>query len=217
MAMRLPPHQLGAPARWFRQLSNCDGSVMSKHAIMAKINSGDWEVNPSQEILEACAEVGQYNSQSQNVDDQYEQKALWLKMFQFPSGYDDIGVFCEGLNRSIFVHQGKTPLCLKHLKRGKDPVTPTGGTWRLWEDPQDVPRAAVVAAQKAEEEAKLDRLRHRLSNTLASRNQPAAPAEPEDELDAKVNSELTPRRTATARQRSKSNRGQRKGKGYTKG
>ena len=190
---------------------------MSKIAIRAKINSGDWSVNPSQEILDTCAEVGQYNSQSLNVNDQFEQKALWLMMFQFPSGYDDIGLFLEGLNRSIFKHQGKTPLCLKHLSRGGDPVSPTGGTWRLWQDPQDVAPAAEVAAKKAEEEAKLDRLRSTLNSALASRNQPAAPAEPEDELDAKVNSELTPRRTATARQRSKSNRGQRKGKGYTKG
>ena len=63
LAMRLPPHQLGAPTRWFRQLSNIDGSTMSKTAIRSKIDSGDWPTQPSKEILDMCCEVAQYNSQ----------------------------------------------------------------------------------------------------------------------------------------------------------
>ena len=38
-----------------------------------------------------------------------------------------------------------------------------------------------------------------------------------ESLDDKVNRALTPSRSATARQRSKSNRGERKGKGHSKG
>ena len=74
LALRLPPHQLGAPTRRFRQLSNLDGSTMSKAAIRSKINSGDWPTQPSNEILDMCCEIAQYNSQSRNNEDMIDQK-----------------------------------------------------------------------------------------------------------------------------------------------
>ena len=90
LALRLPPHQLGAPLRWFRQLSNIDGKTMSKAAIRSKINSGDWPTQPSSDILDWCCEIAQYNSQSRNIDDMIDQKNLWIRMFKEPNGYDNI-------------------------------------------------------------------------------------------------------------------------------
>ena len=94
LAFRLPPHQLGAPLRWFRQLSNLDGKTMSKAAIRGKINSGDWPTQPSSDILDRCCEIAQYNSQSRNVEDMIDQKNLWIWMFKEPTGFDNISFFC---------------------------------------------------------------------------------------------------------------------------
>ena len=41
MGFRLPPSQIGGPARWFRQLCNIDGHRYDKAAVKAKINSGE--------------------------------------------------------------------------------------------------------------------------------------------------------------------------------
>ena len=81
LAFRLPPHQLGAPVRWFRQLSNIDGKTLSKAAIRTNINSGEWPTPLSNDILDRCCEIAQYNSQSRNYEDIIEQKNLWIKMF----------------------------------------------------------------------------------------------------------------------------------------
>ena len=124
-------------------------------------------------------------------------------MFKEPTGYDPLSFYVEGLSHSSLMHYGKTPLCLVHLRKGGDSVRADVGEWRLWEDPQDVPRAAEVAAKNEQETKYLSRVQSDINSALASRNEPEDSAE---DLDAKVNRELTPGRTSTARQRSKSNR-----------
>ena len=192
---------------------------MSKAAIRSKINSGDWPTQPSNEIFDMCCEVAQYNSQSRNVEDMVDQKNLWIKMFKGPMCYDRLSFFVQALAHSSLMHHGRTPLCLQHLRQGSGEVSAESGQWRLWDPPQDVPRAAEVMAKKDEEskyESKyLSRVSADINRALATRYEP--PEESAEDLDAKVNRELTPARTSTARQRSKSNRSQRKGKGWTKG
>ena len=115
LAFRLPPHQLGAPVRWFRQLCNIDGKNLSKAAIRTKINSGEWPTPLSNDILDRCCEIAQYNSQSRNHEDIIEQKNLWIKMFKEPVGYDDKRFCLEGLNHSSLQHQGRT-LCMQSFR-----------------------------------------------------------------------------------------------------
>merc|ERR1711867_228584 len=200
LAMRLPPHQLGAPTRWFRQLSNIDGSLTSKATIRSKINSGEWASQPTKEILDKCCEIGQYNSQSRNIDDMIEQKRLWLMMFKATKGYDRLSFYAEGLIHGSVLHQGKLPLCLQHLRVGVQPLSPETGEWRLWEDPLDVPPAAEVAAKKAEASKYLSRVTESVNSALPSRHAPAqSSADPAEQLEANINRELTPTRTSSAR------------------
>ena len=74
LAFRLPPHQVGAPIRWFRQLFNIDGTRYSKASVRQMIDSGDWPTPLTDSIRNECAKVAEYNAQSLNEEDQIEQK-----------------------------------------------------------------------------------------------------------------------------------------------
>ena len=50
LVFRLPPHQVGAPIRWFRQVYNIDGTKYTKAAIRLKIDSGDWPTPVTESI-----------------------------------------------------------------------------------------------------------------------------------------------------------------------
>ena len=54
LAFRLPPHQSGAPLRWFRQLYNLDGKRITKDSIKSKINSGTWSTPLPEELIGGC-------------------------------------------------------------------------------------------------------------------------------------------------------------------
>ena len=78
LAFRLPPHQLGGPIRWMRQLFCIDGARTNKIAIRQKIDSGEWPTPLSDKLRRDCAEVAQYNIASRNEQDMLEQKRLYI-------------------------------------------------------------------------------------------------------------------------------------------
>ena len=80
MGFRLPPCQIGGPARWFRQLCNVDGQKYNKAAVKAKINSGEWSTHLSEQLLENIYEIVRYDSQSRNSEDMIEQKRLGMTL-----------------------------------------------------------------------------------------------------------------------------------------
>ena len=165
-----------------------------------------------------CCEIGQYDSQSRNIDDMIEQKRLWLMMFKATKGYDRLSFYSEGLVHGSILHHGKLPLCLQHLRTGSQPISPDVGEWRLWEDPLFVPPAKEVAAKKAEASKYLSRVTEGINSTLPSQYALAQdPADPVERLEARLDRELTPTRYSSARQRSRSNTRHGKGKGNPKG
>ena len=85
MGFRLPPCQIGGPARWFRQLCNIDGKSYNKAAVKARINSGERSTHLSEELLEKIYEVVKYDSQSRNSEDMIEQKRFWIQLFKEPN------------------------------------------------------------------------------------------------------------------------------------
>ena len=142
LAFRLPPHQSGAPLRWFRQLYNLDGRYITKDSIKTKINSGDWSTALPEELLEERYEIARYNTHSRNVHDMIDQKNLWIKMHKATIGYDPTGFRVSGLSHSSLQHHGNmTAKCLQYLQQASAPVHADAGIWRLWEDPQDVPQS----------------------------------------------------------------------------
>merc|ERR1711989_114923 len=201
----------------FRQLSNIDGSLTSKAAIKSKINSGDWSSQPTKEIIDMCCEIGQYDSQSRNIDDMIEQKKLWLMMFMATKGYDRLSFYSEGLVHGSVLHHGKLPLCLQHLRTGSKPIHPDVGEWRLWEDPTFTPPAKEVAAKKAEAAKYLSKMTERIDSALPSQYAPVSSPTAE-RLEDRIDRELTPKRRATStRRRSRSTSRPGKGKGHPKG
>ena len=87
---------MGAPVRWFRQLCNIDGKTLSKAAIRTKINSGEWPTPLSNEILDWCCEIAQYNSQSRNHEDIIEQKNCGLRCLRNQRATTIRGVILKG-------------------------------------------------------------------------------------------------------------------------
>merc|ERR1711989_119820 len=200
----------------FRQLSNIDGSLTSKAAIKSKINSGDWSSQPTKEIIDMCCEIGQYDSQSRNIDDMIEQKKLWLMMFMATKGYDPLSFYSEGLVHGSVLHHGKLPLCLQHLRTGSKPIHPDVGEWRLWENPEFVPPAKEVAAKKAEAAKYLSKMTERIDSALPSQYAPVSSPTAE-RLEDRIDRELTPKRATSTRRRSRSTSRPGKGKGHPKG
>ena len=108
------------------------------------INSGDWPTPIPDRLLDQCAEVAQYNIASQNEDDMIEQKNLYIKMMEEPTEYTSTE-FAVTLNHSSLTHGGLLPLCLRYLREAcLKKVTAETGIWRLWPQPKDVERAAIL-------------------------------------------------------------------------
>ena len=97
---------------------------------------------------------------------------------------------------------------MQYLRKAGAEVSAESGIWRLWEAPQDVPRASTVRMVEMqldpEDVSTLKRIKGNLDDVLENRKE-----------GDKLNRSLTPPRSA--RQRSKSNKGERRGKGSAKG
>ena len=122
MAFCLPPHQLGGPIRWSRQLWCIDGRYYNKPAIRAKLDSGEWPTPLTDHMLDHCAKVAQYNIASLNADDIIDQKNLWIKMLEEPTAFNP-QEFGLGLNHNSLTHKGATPLCMKYLRDFNKKIT----------------------------------------------------------------------------------------------
>ena len=171
LAFRLPPHQVGAPIRWFRQLFNIDGTRYSKSPIRQMIDSGDWPTPLTDSMRNECANVAEYNAQSLNEEDQIEQKELYIRMFKEPTEYDKYGIGL-GLVQPTFTIDGTLPLCLRYLQDAQSKeVKATEGIWRLWDPPKDVDRASVLCAssQRKSQMDEITRIHHNVTNSLAER------------------------------------------------
>ena len=167
-------------------------------AIRSKIDSGDWPTPISNEMLDRCCEVAQYNSQSRNALDMIDQKNLWIRMHKQPVGYDEVNFCLKGLNHSSLQHyNGRTALCMQYLRQAGVAVTAETGIWRLWESPLEVPRASEIQELVDPEEIK--RIKGNIDDTLENRKD--GKGNPLDEA-------LSPPRSG--RQRSKSDQ---RGKG----
>ena len=171
LAFRLPPHQIGAPIRWFKQLYNIDGSRHSKSTIRQMFDSGDWPTPLTDYMRDECAKVAEYNAQSQNEEDQFEQKALYIKMFKEPTEYDPVE-FALGLLQPTLAIDGGLPCCLRYLQDAQSKeVNPKEGIWRLWDPPKDVDGAKVVyeLSLKKTPPDEVARLQHNINSSLAER------------------------------------------------
>ena len=114
LAFRLPPHQVGAPVRWFRQLYCIDGTRYTKGAIRGMIDSGDWPTPITETLLDECAENAEFNIASLNVEDMMEQKRLYIKMMEEPTEYKDgASKFALTLTHTSLMHGSQLPLCLQ--------------------------------------------------------------------------------------------------------
>ena len=148
LVFRLPPHQVGAPIRWFRQVYNIDGQKYTKAAIRIKIDSGDWPTPASESIRDHSAKVAEFNPQSLNEQDQVEQKELYIRMFEEPTEYDKTSFGLGLVTSQAIGTEGHIPLCLRYLQEAQSKkINPREGIWRLWENPKDVQRAEVLCAE----------------------------------------------------------------------
>ena len=78
------------------------------------IDSGDWPTPLTDSMRNECAKAAEYNAQSLNEQDQFEQKALYIRMFREPTEYDQVGIGL-GLVQPTFTIDGRLPLCLRYF------------------------------------------------------------------------------------------------------
>ena len=171
LAFCLPPHQLGGPTRWIRQLYCIDGRYFDKAGIRDKLDSGEWPTPLTDQMLDHVARVAQYNIASLNAEDIKDQKNLYIKMMQEPTAFDP-PAFGLGLTHSSLTHNGATPLCMKYLRDFNKKITAETGIWRLWSLAKDVARAEIIAKQELDmdpEEKK--RIQHNIDNPLDQRKE----------------------------------------------
>ena len=57
--------------------------------MIQRINSEDWPTEFPQDLVEVCYNVALHDSESRNIEDQYEQKDLWIRMHECTDSYED--------------------------------------------------------------------------------------------------------------------------------
>ena len=110
LAFRLDPYNLGAPVKWYRELSNMAEITMEK---IRKLSNNSLNDNSLPHDLEdECYKVALYDMSSNNADGQKEQKSLYMSMFERTKGY--------------ITNRADLFLMLHNMRRSKIQRSPTG-------------------------------------------------------------------------------------------
>ena len=56
-----------------------------------KIDSGDWDEEFPNGLVDLCYDVALYDPESRNAEDQWEQKELWIKIHKAVALYSETG------------------------------------------------------------------------------------------------------------------------------
>ena len=87
LAFRLDQFNLGAPVKWYRELTNMSG--VTKENLKKLSNSTLNENVLPEELEDACYNLALYDMLSLNPEDQKEQKSLYKRMFEHTKSYDN--------------------------------------------------------------------------------------------------------------------------------
>ena len=147
LAFRLDQFNLGAPVKWYRELTNMRGVTREK---IKKLSNGTLNDNVLPEDIEdACYNLAMYDIESLHPEDQKEQKLLYMRMFERTKSYDEGRRDVLRISESpAFKHPVLTHKVMQFLQDVHRSVDANSGEWKMWEKPDKNARLAKDCRRK---------------------------------------------------------------------